>query len=164
MNYRAAKQEDIDEICAMVRSAVAEMERHHIFQWDSLYPTREDFLADMEKGQLFIGESGADIAVTYVVNRECDDAYQGGNWSFPGREYRVIHRLCVNPRLQNRGIGKDTLLHIERELKKQGVKSVRLDVFSGNPFALSLYRRCGYQEVGSVDWRKGRFWLMEKVL
>ena len=49
MNYRAAKQEDIDEICAMVRSAVAEMERHHIFQWDSLYPTREDFLADMEK-------------------------------------------------------------------------------------------------------------------
>ena len=118
----------------------------------------------MEKGQLFVGESGADIAVTYVVNRECDDAYQGGNWSFPGRESRVIHWLCVNPRLQNRGIGKDTLLHIERGLKKQGVKAVRLDVFSGNPFALSLYRRCGYREVGSVDWRKGRFWLMEKVL
>lgn len=164
MNYRPAKQEDIDEICAMVRSAVAEMERHHIFQWDSLYPTREDFLTDMEKGQLFVGQSGEEIAVIYVVNRECDDAYQAGNWSCPGREYRVIHRLCVNPRFQNRGLGKDTLLHIEKELKKQGVEAVRLDVFSRNPFALSLYRRCGYREVGFADWRKGRFCLMEKCL
>lgn len=79
-------------------------------------------------------------------------------------EYRVIHRLCVNPVYQNRGIAAQTLSHIEEELQKSGIKAVRLDVFSKNPFALSLYLGNGYEKVGFADWRKGSFYLMEKLL
>ena len=45
-----------------------------------------------------------------------------------------------------------------------GYQSIRLDVFSENPFAQKLYRKNGYVTRGSAEWRKGRFDLMEKIL
>jgi len=70
----------------------------------------------------------------------------------------------VNPKYQNKGIAKATLLHIEKELKKQNVEAIRLDVFSQNLFAISLYLNNGYKKVGNVYWRKGEFYLLEKKL
>lgn len=49
-------------------------------------------------------------------------------------------------------------MHIEEELRKSNVGAVRLDVYSKNPFALALYTRCGYTQMGTVDWRKSRTW------
>ena len=68
----------------------------------------------------------------------------------------------MNPAFQNEGIAKSTLLHIEKQLKKIGIHVIRLDVFSNNPFAIKLYNSLGYSEVGHADWRKGKFFLMEK--
>jgi len=56
------------------------------------------------------------------------------------------------------------LLHIEEQIKNMGYLSIRLDVFSENPYALKLYEKNGYEKRGHADWRKGRFFLMEKTL
>ena len=45
-----------------------------------------------------------------------------------------------------------------------GYNSVRLDIFTQNPFAQKLYRHNGYESRGYADWRKGRFDLMGKKL
>ena len=90
--------------------------------------------------------------------------YLNGAWENPNIEYRIIHRLCVAPQYQNKGIAKQALIYIEKELLKSGIKSIRLDVFCNNHFALSLYRSFGYKEVGITEWRKGKFILMEKHL
>ena len=164
MIYRLAKETDIDKICSLVESAVRKMELQQIFQWDNLYPTKADFLDDVQKQQLFIGMSNNDISVVYVLNKDSDKEYENGAWKYPNSEYRIIHRLCVNPEYQNRGIAKSTLIHIEKELREMGIETIRLDVFSNNPFALSLYQNNGYKKVGNADWRKGRFYLMEKHL
>lgn len=164
MNYRKATNTDIDRICDMIKSAIKEMEKNNIFQWDEIYPTKEDFLSDIERDQLFVGCEGGDICAVYAVNTDCDEQYKNGSWNYPNSDFRVIHRLCVNPKYQNRGIAKHTLNYIEENLANDGVESVRLDVFAENPFALSLYQKNGYKTVGIADWRKGRFFLMEKQL
>lgn len=164
MLYRLAIENDIDTICSLIENAIKVMENQNIYQWDSLYPTREDFVEDIQKQQLYVGTKNGDIAVTYALNSDSDEQYQNGVWKYPDSEYRIIHRLCVNPKYQNRGVGRDTLLYIEKELRKIGVETIRLDVFSNNPFALSLYQNNGYKQVGSADWRMGRFYLMEKSL
>jgi len=162
MIYRLAKETDIDKICSMTKNAIKVMENQQIFQWDDFYPTKADFLRDIQKQQLFVGLNNNDIAVIYALNRDCDTQYEKGSWKYPDSEYRVIHRLCVNPEYQNKGIAKITLLHIEKELSEMGVQTIRLDVYSRNSFALSLYHNNGYEKVGSADWRKGKFYLMEK--
>lgn len=164
MHYRLAQEKDIASIMHLVASAVAEMENRGIFQWDDLYPAEEVFLSDIRNGWLYAGMQDTEIAVIYTISRECDEQYTNGNWKYPGSEYRVLHRLCVDPRFQNRGIAKETLRHIEEELRENGVETVRLDVFCNNPYALALYRRSGYEQVGTALWRKGTFYLMEKHL
>ncbi|MBR5382330.1 MAG: GNAT family N-acetyltransferase [Clostridia bacterium] len=164
MHYRLAEEKDIGSIMHLVASAVAELENRGILQWDDLYPAEEVFLSDIRNGWLYAGMQDTDIAVIYAVSRECDEQYANGNWKYPGSEYRVLHRLCVDPRFQNRGVAKETLRHIEEELRENGVETVRLDVFCNNPYALALYRRSGYEQVGTALWRKGTFYLMEKHL
>jgi len=164
MKYRLANERDIEEIGDLIKNAIDNMELHKIFQWDTVYPSKKDFLLDIKKKQLFVGLSDDEISVLYVVNKECDDAYKNGDWEYKDCEYCIIHRLCVNPKYQNKGIAKATLLHIEKELKKQNVEAIRLDVFSQNLFAISLYLNNGYKKVGNVYWRKGEFYLLEKKL
>ena len=144
--------------------AIREMESHEIFQWDDLYPTREDFLEDIEKKSLYLVLEGNIIVAMYVISGESDEAYNNVNWNCTDETAYVLHRFCVSPSFQNRGIGKKVLIHIEEQIKNMGYESVRLDVFTKNPFAQKLYRTNGYEVRGYADWRKGRFDLMEKKL
>ncbi len=54
MNYRLATLNDIDNICSLVSEVIKQMENEGIYQWDSLYPTREDFNIDIKKKTLYV--------------------------------------------------------------------------------------------------------------
>ena len=162
VKYRKAEPNDIEEICSIVHAAVDIMERDNIFQWDDLQPAKGDFQEDIKKSQLFVGLVNGQIAVIYTLNQECDKEYENGKWKYKDEPFYIVHRLCVNPTFQNKGIAKSTLLHIEKQLNEIGIHVIRLDVFSNNPLALRLYNSLGYSKVGHADWRKGKFFLMEK--
>lgn len=164
ISYKVASIDDLDDIFQLVENAINQMESDNIYQWDSIYPTKEDFYNDIEKNELYIGIINKKIAVVYALNKECDEQYQNGEWQYIGDDFTVIHRLCVSPDLQKKGIAHTTLLHIESELAFLGIKAIRLDVFCENPYALKLYYNNGYHKVGNANWRKGEFLLMEKLL
>ncbi len=164
LKYRIATIADLPEICGLVRCAVAHMIENGIYQWNENYPKEEDFRDDIEKGQLTVVLAGEKIAAVYALNKECDEQYQNGRWSYRDVPYYIIHRLCVSPDFQNRGIAKEVLKHIEESAVSLGAGAIRLDVFSGNPYALRLYDRCGFVKVGTVNWPSGMFYLMEKGL
>ncbi|WP_432651389.1 GNAT family N-acetyltransferase [Huintestinicola sp.] len=162
--YRPAEMSDLSEISGLVSSAILEMERNGIYQWDELYPTPEDLSGDISCGELYVGTVRDKIAVIYAINQNCDDEYKNGNWQYPNEPFSVIHRLCVSPEFQRMGIAAKTVSHIENELQKEGIKVIRLDVFTENPYALRLYEKLGFKETGKVKWRKGDFFLMEKYI
>lgn len=164
INYRQGQADDIPEISRLVGKAIDQMEKNGILQWDELYPTDEDFAEDIQNGQLTVGCIAGQIAVVFTVNQKCEAEYADGKWKEPESPFTVLHRLCVNPDFQNRGIAKQTMQYIEERVLAEGKQAVRLDVYSGNPHAIKLYLHCGYQKVGSVQWRKGVFYLMEKYL
>ena len=167
MNFRLATENDLEEICSLIKEAIIEMEKKKIFQWDEIYPSRDDFLKDIKTSTLFIGEIQFEdtkrICVVYALNKLCDEEYKKAKWKWEG-DYRVIHRLCVHPDFQNRGIAKETIKHIEKEVKSIGVNCLRLDVFSKNPISLRLYQKQHFYKTGEALWRKGLFYLMEKIL
>lgn len=164
LKYRIATLEDLDEVCTLVSHAIDIMIKQNIEQWDNLYPTREDFKEDIEKKQLYVGLVDQQIAVIYVLNQEYDDEYKNGDWKYKDKPFYIVHRLCVNPAFQNKGIAKKTLVHMEEQLREMGMDAIRLDVFSKNPYALKLYSHLGYSKVGYANWRKGKFYLMEKYI
>ncbi len=162
MEYRLGTLGDLDEIFEMVQAAKKLMSSQGIKQWDEVYPAREDFEGDIKKSTLYVAVLDGRIAAVYVVSEECDAEY--GKCSWQNEKPCILHRLCVSSLMQNRGIGREVLLHAENQLKEMGYDSVRLDVFSQNPYALRLYEKNGYERRGSALWRKGLFFLMEKKL
>ena len=164
LKFMLAQKEDLDNVLAMVTDAINEMNRNGIDQWDNIYPDRNILENDIIKKQLYIGVSGKNIVSAYVLNQECDEQYANGAWKYPDSTYYVIHRLCVNPMFQNKKIGTLTMMHIEDEVRKIGIDTIRLDAFTLNPYAIKLYEKLGYSKVGLAHWRKGKFYLMEKKL
>lgn len=164
IEYQVATSNNLDEIMLLIKTAILTMENNHIHQWDEIYPTKEDFAEDIRQNNLYIGVSEGKIAVVFALNKQCDEAYQNGHWQYPDREFCVVHRLCVNPHFQHKGVAKQTMEFIEEKCKAEGTSAVRLDAFSHNPSALKLYSHLGYCRVGHAHWRKGRFYLFEKYL
>lgn len=117
------------------------MEEKGIHQWDAIYPTKEDFANDIINSTLYTVTEGAQLIAIYTINTEYNPEYLNTKWTYNGEMTYIIHRLCVSPEVQNRGIGKIVLNHIENQLQNIGVESVRLDVFSENPYAIRLYEK-----------------------
>ena len=164
IEYRLGRMEDLDEICHLVKNAVNKLIENNILQWDEIYPTESDFREDINRKELYVGVVNGQIAVTYTINHEYDDEYKKGKWKYEDVPYCVVHRLCVNPDFQNRGIGSRTILHIEEQVLSNGIQAVRLDAFMQNPYSLKMYDNLGYSFAGYVYFRKGKFCLLEKYL
>jgi RimJ/RimL family protein N-acetyltransferase len=62
---------------------------------------------------------------------------------------------------RGKGIGYQSIRYLETQIIDHGLKRIELGVFEFNTPALSLYRRLGYQEIGTIKdftyWR-GRMW------
>lgn len=150
------------ELVQLYQGATAEMNANGIPQWDELYPSAAVLQTDLEQQQLYIGKMDNEIACAFVLNHSCDPEYADGLWAYPERPFLVLHRLCVHPKFQQQGLAKRAMQEVEPLVQAQGYRALRLDVFSQNPYALRLYRQLGYQEVGTVRFRKGTFFLMER--
>lgn len=164
MTVRKATKDDVIQIFAFVQKAVARMIEQGIPQWDEIYPIVDDFAEDAEKNHLYVAEVEGKAAACFTLNKDCDEEYKNGEWTYTGPDFLVIHRLCVNPEFQNRGVGSKVCLEIEKVALAAGMKSLKLDCFTQNPYSQKMYNKLGYKTVGYADWRKGRFILMEKLL
>ena len=162
--FRTATQKDLKAIQQVYENAIKTLESNGIYQWDSVYPNEEVIRNDILKAHMFLGEVDGKIASIFALNQDYDTDYNDGNWQHKDASFFIIHRLCVNPDFQGKGIGKKTILYIEDYLRNQEIESIRLDAYSLNPVSLKMYEGLGFKKAGEVYWRKGLFYLYEKKL
>ena len=162
--YSKANINQTEEVFSIFSAAINHMEEEAIHQWDSIYPDKTVITEDIVRKQLYTGVIDGKIAVCFVLSEDYDEEYKNGQWQWPESKFCIIHRLCVSPDFQNKGIAAETLKYIENLCKSQGYDSIRLDCFTENPYSRKLYDKAGYSVVGYADWRKGRFELREKKL
>lgn len=140
IEYRKATLGNLYEIMELIKSAVICMSQAEIYQRDEVYTDEATIKQDIENNDLYIGIVDGKIAVIYVINNSCDEEYNNGDWQYPDTEYRIIHRLCVHPDFQNKGVGKITMEYIESKHSNAGIDSIRLYAFIKNPYAVKLYK------------------------
>ncbi|MGO9879564.1 MAG: GNAT family N-acetyltransferase [Acidimicrobiales bacterium] len=68
-----------------------------------------------------------------------------------------IYGFAVVPRYQGRGIGRQVLATLARQLKAEGVADIGLEVSVTNDAALRLYLSCGFDVMGTEDYYEVRF-------
>ncbi len=162
--FRPANIEDLPYITRLFKDAIKDMCSRGIQQWDDIYPAEQLLRSDIENRRMYVLVNDGTIVSAAVINEEQEEGYETAGWRFREKRAAVLHRLCVSPAYQNRGYGKETVLLAEDTMKAAGYTAVRLDAFSQNPSALRLYEGLGYTRAGEVYFRKGRFFLYEKLL
>ncbi|MBQ8001155.1 MAG: GNAT family N-acetyltransferase [Ruminococcus sp.] len=164
LTFRKATIDDLFEIQTLYKNVVAHMQSSGIDQWDEVYPTKDDFIQDIARGEMTLCLSDGKVAAAFTVNTCADEEYFHNDWQYPDAKWCVVHRLCVSPHLQHSGIATQVMEYVEKTALSEGFEAIHLDTFSGNPKALALYHKLGFADVGEAYWRKGRFIIMEKKL
>jgi ribosomal protein S18 acetylase RimI-like enzyme len=74
--------------------------------------------------------------------------------------------LAVKEEYWNKKIGKELMLFTEELVIERGLKSIRLDTYSGNPKAMEFYRRLAYSELGTINLKpnKNEYYCFEKII
>lgn len=162
--FRIASDDDFNEVSALFKEAIVNLQMNHIDQWDEYYPNNKTLIEDIEKQHMYVMTSDGKIVSAIVLNEEQNDDYDNMNWMNQTGKFAVFHRLCVHPDFQNRGIGRATVIYAEQHLADAGYESIRLDAFLNNLKSLRLYESLEYTLIGKTFYRKGEFGLYEKQL
>jgi ribosomal protein S18 acetylase RimI-like enzyme len=166
MTLNKAAGTDLEAVMSIIRDCVADMERRGIFQWNQYYPDETIIKTDIEKGTGLIYKSGGEPAAYLSLDGEQPPEYGGLAWQTRGERVLVVHRLCVRPCFQGRGVASGILQYVEDYAAGQCYDCIRLDAYSCNAAALRLYGGSGYRRVGQVYFphREQPFYCFEKAV
>jgi ribosomal protein S18 acetylase RimI-like enzyme len=164
MLFSRAQRTDFPELIALYRAATKRMDEQGIPQWDEIYPGGRVIREDISRGQMEVCRIDGRIAAAFSLEFFREGGYEPAAWRYAEPRFAVLHRLCVHPDFQGRGVAASAMDYLEERVRSLGVRAVRLDAFSQNPAALRLYEGRGYQKAGEIAYRKGLFYLYEKKL
>lgn len=104
-------------------------------------------LAAVDERTLVAELDGAVVATLRrtLDDRTADDGAGGGSGG-------GVYGFAVDPALQGRGIGRDILRRVCRQLRAEGAARVGLEVAVDNEHALGLYTSLGFTRVTTEDY------------
>ncbi len=126
-----------------------------------IYPTRAEAEHFFESGTLYVAKRGEQIVGSMALTHEPEQPPANGSWLIEAEydDVFVSHVFVVNPLFFRNGIGEAMLNFAEEQGKKEGMKSIRLDVYENNKPAIRAYEKCGYRFIDKVDLGYGEYGL-----
>lgn len=163
MAIRHGKTEDVKSIMELIKEAVKDMDSKGILQWDEIYPSEDVIRQDIRNNSLYVFCDNEEIVQAIIVlNEFYDKEYEDLSWDYNNGKHLIIHRLCVHPEYQGRGIALKLITFAENFAEDNNYQSIRLDAFIPNKRACEMYDRLGYIKRGIIKFRMGNFYCYEK--
>ena len=145
-----AEINDLNDIMKMIHNCANDLISKNIFQWNEKYPSRDIFLSDIEKKNLFILKNNSGIIGCIALSHEKDIEYTDVKWLTKDDKNLYVHRLAVDPKFQKKGIGKLLMDFAEDYARNNKFISVRLDTFSKNERNNRFYKSRKYTKLDDV--------------
>ncbi len=155
MRMQQANLCQLNLIVDMVKRAILKMESQDIFQWNDTYPSKDIFKQDIDRENLFVVVDKDRLVACFALNQETDERYRQGDFQYHGTDYIVVHRFCVEPDIQNRGMGRLSLMLLEAYARQRGCQAIWLDASDKNPYSNRLYLSAGFNPVGRYQHNDG---------
>ncbi|WP_394974502.1 GNAT family N-acetyltransferase [uncultured Croceitalea sp.] len=151
---RHAKISEISDILLITKACAAYMESKGIYQWNEHYPSKEAFLIDVDRNELYVLPENEKIIGTVVISTHMDKEYIPIKWLTANEKNIYIHRLSVHPDFQRKGYAQQLMDFAEEYARQNDFVSVRLDTFSQNKQNQKFYETRGYQKLGDIFFLK----------
>lgn len=162
---RRAVMKDLRSIMEIIKQTIMEMSTYNNTQWDENYPQENDFMNDIQKGDLFVVEREGKLAGFICINKVEPAGYNELNWSL-NENCIVVHRMAVNPIYRRNKIGTKLMEFADRLALENNIVYLKTDTYSINTKMNGLFRKCGYEFVGEMNFleKEKPFYCYEKVL
>ena len=154
LDIRAARPDEFAAVQNFYHKLIDMMEGSEFHpRWEKYVYPSDDFLrSSIERGELYVGMLGEEIAAAMVINGEGAEGYAGAPWSVrtADGEFSVIHALGVLPPHHGRGFARELVRAAIGEARAKDMKALRLDVLNGNLPAVRLYESEEFRLVSRV--------------
>lgn len=149
LEIRVASADDYSQVIDFYDLLIDEQEgSEYTAGWKKgLYPTLDFLSQSIKNNQLYIGELNGQIASCMVINHKYNERYKDVRWSIDvaDLELLIIHALGVRTIFSGKGIAKQMVKYVINIAQEGGIKTIRLDVLSGNVPAEKAYTRIGFR-------------------
>ena len=151
MYIRKAKLSDLDDILRVYDTARAFMRTTgNPTQWSGGYPARELLEDDINKGQLYVCQSGDTVNAVFAMIGGIDPTYvviENGEW-LNDKPYGVIHRIVSDGTQHG-------VLPFCVEYAKQFFDEIRIDTHNDNKVMQHLLEKNGFARCGIIHLANG---------
>lgn len=145
---------DLPTIMSIVKDAQDYLASLNIDQWQNGYPNEERILEDISLGGSYlIINDNKEVLGTSFFTTDSDPTYTNieGEWITPSDSiYGVIHRVAVFNKHRGTGFARFVFDEFENMLKKDDIKSMRIDTHRDNKGMQKLLERRGYKYCGII--------------
>lgn len=126
-----------------------------------IYPVREDAVAGVNDNSLFVARCDGKIVGSVILNHHPEKAYENIGWKIDidYSHILVVHTFVVHPSFLQKGVGRALMEYSLDLARSTEMKSIRLDVYEKNLPAVSLYEKCGFDYIDTVDLGLGHYGL-----
>jgi len=170
--FGKADVNNLDKIDNLYNDCKRDLIKNNIYQWGKWgnnYPNKEFLKNAINQEELFILKCDGEIIGAVVLNENQSREWETINWSKINGKTLVIHALVIDPKQQNRGLGKKLLSLCEQYAKDNRYSCIRLDSFKKNNVSNRLYQSFGYKNIGTVIFdmkpeNNKEYYCYEKIL
>ena len=128
---RLARPEDLAAIVALTEAAYAP---YNAILDAPPIPVTEDYAPRIANGEVWLLESGGELAGVLTLERHADHA--------------MIFSVAVSPAFQGKGFGTKLLNHADQQTRLWGLPEIRLYTNAKMERNIALYLAYGYRETG----------------
>ena len=174
MIIREAKIEELDKVMAFYEMMCRELASKDFLkkEYKGGFPSLEMVTEAIKNSCLYVGEENGEIAAAYIMNNECDPAYDAVPWRVDAdkKHASILHALRVAPKYGGRGYAGRLVEHAAEAARAKDRKAIRLDCLVENTIAHKLYLSHGFQIVGETEMyyedigERRKFLMFERVI
>ena len=151
---RLANAEDIARLMDITKACANYMIGNGIYQWNEHYPSKEAFVNDLKRHELYVLEVDDKLIGCIVISTYMDEEYLPIDWLTPSLNNIYIHRVSIHPDHQGKSYARQLMDFAENYAIENNYDSIRLDTFSQNKRNQKFYELRGYKRLGNIYFPK----------
>ena len=152
---RKAEMNDVQAIAETYAQLLTYEQTHgsHSNWVINVYPTVDIPRKAIPEETMFVLEQDGDICASMIMNNKQASEYRSINWLYPAADENVmvIHTLCVPPAQAGHGYATQMISFAKDYAQMRGYSVIRIDTFSHNEPAKTLYQKNGFRISGYAD-------------
>lgn len=165
MNFRLAKNEDLNRIMEIIEDARKFLKDSNIDQWQDGYPNKEIIKEDIKNNGGYILVEGENIIAYVFISFGIDEDYKNidGKW-LTNDKYATIHRMAIDRKYRGKGIGSRIFDFAEELSYENNIFSIKIDTDNDNELMKHLINKKNYTYCGIIQFNNTEKIAFEKIL